>query len=237
MKTQGFWVIGLVALAAVGCRDTVESTDIRTSGVYPDMAVTSTGDGSARAEVHLTVGGPTGTDMELKSPDKLVVTAGKSEVTLTKSGVFYQGDINVDAAGTEFVFAFDRGANDDSASDSRVTMPEAFDLAGVTSKTIVSRSKSVTVTWTKAKAPKSDDEMSYKVDGDCLFMKTGSVDDVGALLLDSGKVDATSSGAKETCLVKLCVDRLRHGTRDAKFTEGGKVRAIQHRCIEFQSAP
>ena len=42
----------------VGCRQEVESTDIRTSGVYPVVDVLAEGSGSSRVNVRLKVGGP-----------------------------------------------------------------------------------------------------------------------------------------------------------------------------------
>ena len=62
---------------AAGCKQEVESTDIRTSGVYPVVDVTATGSGTTRVQVKLKVGGPAAnTYLELVGPDRLQATMG-----------------------------------------------------------------------------------------------------------------------------------------------------------------
>src|SRR4029079_5594762 len=105
----------LTAALAAGCRQRVESTDIRTSGIYPDIDVTADGSGTTRVQVRLKVGGPaSNTFLALVGEDRLQVTADVRTKDMDVSGVGYIATFPTDAAAT-FVIAFQRGAADTSA--------------------------------------------------------------------------------------------------------------------------
>jgi hypothetical protein len=66
-----------VLLLAFGCTESVESEDVRTSGIYPEVMVTATGDGQSRVEVRMKVGGPSSnTYLDMTGDDKIEVTVG-----------------------------------------------------------------------------------------------------------------------------------------------------------------
>ena len=50
------WITLGVSILAFGCTESVESEDIRTSGVYPEITVTATGNGNSTVSVRLDIG-------------------------------------------------------------------------------------------------------------------------------------------------------------------------------------
>jgi hypothetical protein len=94
---------------AAGCRQEVESTDVRTSGVYPVIDVLAEGTGSSRVQVKLKVGGPvSNTFLELTGDDRLTATGGGVTRDLDSSGtVSYAATFATEAAGP-FVIGLNR---------------------------------------------------------------------------------------------------------------------------------
>lgn len=244
--TTKIGLIALFALGLAGCKDEkVESEDIRTSGIWASFEVKATGNGKASVESELRVGGDSGTVIELTGEDKLVCTAAETSKTLGKSGNAYKASLPIDAGGTLFTFAFNRGDEDEAAPNSNVTLPDPFTIAGVTSAQEVSRAAQLTVTW---EASATADPMKWELDGDCLFSTDGKVATDGTLTLAGDDFNPTltaeegakaGDASKANCSAKLCIERKRTGTLDPAFAEeeGGEIHAIQRRCTSFISVP
>lgn len=216
----------------VGCTETVESTDVRTSGIYPEITVTATGNGNSTVTVRLKVGGnDSNTFLDLQAPDKLEVSVGDDTRGTEKSGNTYSVTFPEDAPGTEFTVAFDRNGDGD-APDSTVTLPEGFDLT-VEDEEAVRPDGVVAYSWT----PSGDGDMNWGVEGECIFDATGTTPDDGAATVEAEDIDATSSAEEEECTVRLELQRIAGGDLDPAFTEGGEIRAIQLRRGTFISRP
>ncbi|HET9959598.1 MAG TPA: hypothetical protein VFQ61_34135 [Polyangiaceae bacterium] len=226
--------VSIVALGLFACSEEVESTDVRTSGVYPVITVTADGSGSSRVDIELKVGGSSSnTRLDLEGEDNLTVTVGDETRRITESkNNKYTTTFDTDAEGTEFIVAFNRGADDKSAPNSRVSLPAPFDLTLGSSE--VSRKDDVLdFTWDKAGGP----DMEWHADGDCIFPESDTTADDGEASIGAGKLDATSSKENESCEVTLSLTRTAKGTADPAFTEGGAVKALQVRSETFQSLP
>ncbi len=242
--TKQIALLSLLALGFVACKDeTVDSEDIRTSGIHADFGVLATGNAKAVASAKLTVG--TGdTSLVLTGDDKLVVSATDVTKTLARDGDYYRGTFSGEAADTEFTFAFNRGSEDEAAPSSIVTLPAPFALVGPAATEQVSRAAELTVTW---EAGATADTMTWKLDGACLFDTDGTVATDGTVTLAGEDFDVTPSAEKaatddnddsENCTATLCIERKRNGTLDAAFDKyGGSVYAVQKRCIKFVSIP
>jgi hypothetical protein len=149
MRTQslGFAasLLGVISLAS-GCRQVVESTDIRTSGIYPDVDVVADGSGSTEVRVRLKVGGPaSNTFLDLVGDDHLRVTAGGVTKEMDGSGVGYRATFPTEAAGA-FVIAFMRGAADTSAPNTTVNLPAPFTLT-LPARELSRATDDLTFTW------------------------------------------------------------------------------------------
>jgi hypothetical protein len=227
-------LVGCLALAAVGCTETVESSDIRTSGIYPEITVEANGSGSSTVTVRLKVGGDdSNTFLELTGDDTLEATVGDDTKTLDETGSYtYRASFPVDAEGTEFVIGFIRGDADDSAPASVVSLPAPFDLS--LGATEASRADDdLEFTWD----PPGSGNVTWDIEGDCIKHDDGSTPDDGTNTLEAGSIETFDSDKEETCTVDLQVRRQRSGDIDGAFTEGGSIVARHVRTESFTSAP
>jgi hypothetical protein len=226
------WTL-LVLPALFACTESVESTDVRTSGVYPEFQVVADGSGNTNASARLKVGGnDSNTFLELQGSDVLEVSAKGQTQRMTSSGDHgYGARFAFDEAGTEFVFSFHRGEEDSGAVRSAVTLPEPFALQMGT--TAASRaSDAVSFTWD----PPAGGDVHWDVDGDCVWTDQGSTPDDGSHTLNLSDVRAFGEET-ESCSVRLTVQRSHTGSIDSAFSEGGENRAYQLRVQTFTSTP
>ncbi|MBN2191946.1 MAG: hypothetical protein JW751_03955 [Polyangiaceae bacterium] len=231
-RIQHFAIAVLGALA-FACTEDVDSTDVRTSGVYAEMEVVAAGDGESRLTVRLSVGGDdSNTYLEMAGDDELVATDGDRERELGKSGTSYRTTFDTEAGGTEFTVSFNRGPDDDSAPDSHGTLPDPFEIDEVPSR--ISRAESIVITYGPSD---SDDDMEWSIDGDCMFRNGDDMSDSGTLELSANDYDVVNDDEDESCTATLCFERSREGEIDPAFGEGGEFIAIQRRCVSFTSTP
>ena len=225
----------VLGLALLGCSETeeVESTDVRTSGIYPEFTVTATGNGSSRVEARLKVGGDdSNTFLDLTGADTLEVTADGETKTLEGSGHSYIATFDVDAAGTEFVFAFLRGDDDDSAPMSVVELPEPFEME-VTTAEVQRMVDDVEFTW----EPEGDGDIGLDVDGDCIFPETGATPDDGSHSVPPEDLEEPGDDDGDECTGTVQLTRSQRGSIDDAFTEGGEIVARHVRSDTFKSVP
>ncbi len=221
------------ALLALACTESVESTDIRTTGIYPEIEVVANGNGNSKVTVHLKVGGDdSNTFLDLKGNDKLEATVGDQTKTLDQSGNGYSASFAEDEEGTEFIISFTRGGEDDDAPASVVTLPAPFDLEVGVSK--ASRADDdVEYSWD----PADDGDIDWEYEGDCVKTRRGSTPDDGEHVIAAGSIGTFDSDKDESCTVKLTLSREQRGTIDPAFTEGGSIVAKHVRSDTFTSNP
>ena len=233
MRSIGFWATLAAALGALACSEHVDSTDVRTTGVYADMSVRASGNGKSDLQVDLLVGGVnSNTHLELKGVDKLTATVGVVSKVLSKSGNVYATTFDGEAAETQFIVAFTRGPDDISAPNSSVTLPESFIIGGIAQT--VSRQVGFTATW---QAGTKGEPVTWILRGDCLVAQAGSISDAGQTVIPASRFVPAASQEQATCNASFCLERDRQGTVDPAFGEGGTINAVQSRCVAFLSAP
>lgn len=222
-----------IALLSFACTESVESEDIRTSGIYPEIEVRATGNGSTRVEVRLKVGGDdSNTFLKLTGDDELEVTADGQTKRLDRDGNSYRATFPVDAEGTEFIIAFNRGEEDDGAPASIVTLPAPFTLSVAESE--ASRADTdLEYTW----EPEGPGNIAWELDGDCIISDDDTTPDDGTNTIEAGSIDTFDSEKDESCTVDLTLTRQRNGSIDEAFTEGGRIVALQVRRDSFTSTP
>lgn len=221
------------ALLALACTETVESTDIRTTGIYPEIEVVASGNGQSKVSVRLKVGGDdSNTFLDLKGDDTLEATVDGETKTLDQNDNSYSASFPVDAEGTEFSIAFLRGGEDDDAPASTVVMPAPFEMAlGATEASRMT--DDLEYSW----EPAADGTMRWQLHGDCVQVKSGSTPDDGANTIAAGDITTFESEKDETCTVTLALTRQQSGEIDPAFTEGGSIVAKHVRSDTFTSAP
>ena len=228
------WTLLLLPLTALACTETVESSDVRTSGVFPEFRVVADGNGSTKVSARLKVGGnDSNTYLNLQDGDRIEVTAGGQTRTLSETDTHsYTTTFDLDDAGTEFVFAFLRSEQDENAPRSTVTLPEPFSLQ-MTTPEVSRASGQVGFSWD----PPLSGNLHWDVNGECVWNDWGDTADDGSHTLGADDVRAPSSNANQTCPVQLTVQRGRSGSIDPAFTEGGEAVALQERVQSFTSTP
>lgn len=223
----------LALLLCAACTETVESGDVRTSGVYPEIEVTADGSGNSTVRVELRVGGSSSnTYLELRGDDELEVTVGDSKKSMKDSGKGYSTSFPVDAEGTEFTIAFLRGDDDDDAPMSTVKLPAPFELT--VEETEASRKDDdLTYTW----SPKGSDNVKWEIEGDCIKQDDGSTPDDGSNKLAAGEIETFDSDKDKSCSVQLQLAREQSGSLDEAFEKGGSIVARHVRKKTFTSTP
>jgi hypothetical protein len=219
------WALLTLSTAALACTESVESSDIRTSGVYPEFRVVADGSGTSEASARLKVGGnDSNTFLDLRDGDRIEVSAGgETRVLNIENDHRYSTRFPIDAAGTEFVFAFIRSDQDESAPSSVVSLPEPFALAMAATEA--------------SRVSAAVGYLHWDVAGDCVWSEEGETPDDGSHSLGAEEVHAPASDETESCSVQLTARRGFSGTLDPAFTEGGENVAYQARAHLFTSTP
>ncbi len=222
------------ALFALACTESVESTDIKTTGIYPEIEVVADGSGSSDVTVYLKVGGDdSNTFLDLKGEDTLEVTVDGDTKTMDQSGDAYKASFAVDAEGTEFTIAFLRGEDDDDAPASTVVMPAPFEM--MLGATEASRAADdLEYTWDP---PGDSGNLSWHINGSCVKLNSGTTPDDGTNTIAAGDIETFESDMDKTCTVDLELSRAQNGDIDPAFTEGGSIVAKHVRSDSFTSAP
>jgi hypothetical protein len=234
MRRVSWLAIG--ALGLVACSEEhVDSTDVKTSGMYASMRVEASGNGSSELRMLLTVGGDDGTIVDLKNGETLTGSAGTEEKRLSRQGDAYEATFATEAGGTEFVVAFNRVEFED-APNSSVVLPDPFEITAPANGAEISRTSDITVTWAD---PVAGGQMSWSLDGDCLVNLADGGSDSGEATISGADIaeDLSSDDAESTCGLDRCLERSRSGSVDSAFGEGGEAVAIQRRCIGINSTP
>src|SRR5690606_24985132 len=136
---------------------------------------------------------------------------------------------DVDEAGTEFIFAFLRGEDDD-APMSTVRLPEPFEME-VTTSDVQRTVDDVEFTWD----PPGDGDIRVNVDGSCLFFERKETPDDGEHSVSAEVHRQLGEDDGEQCTGTVELDRARRGSIDSAFTEGGEI--VAHQVREELPAP
>ena len=228
--------LGVLLLAGVaGCTlEEVDSDAIRTQGLYADILAIAPGDGSTLVRTELTVGGASGTKVELVGEDALVAEAGDVVETLSRSAAGrYEEWLPSDAAGLISV-RLERGPGDDPGGGS-AELPEPFAMELETDDSVgINRSTPVVVLW---EASAAGGNIDWAVEGRCIWEDSGTTPDDGALTLAPEHVRVRPTKNGDDCEVLLTLERSALGEVERVFVPGSRFRAQQRRGVTFVSTP
>ncbi|MGF1469459.1 MAG: hypothetical protein ACFCGT_25340 [Sandaracinaceae bacterium] len=229
-----------------GCPD-VESCDVRTSGLYADFWVLADGSGDSDVRAQLRVGGRSSlTFLDLDDDpictDELLTSmnggAPERMVNVPSVGTERYGrTFGMDAEGTAFSIAFERGPNDVDAPLSEVTMARPFTILSPTANgPPVSRASDLTVEWD---LPGTADTVTWEVSGSCLGNASSVAfsGDTGSEVISAGEITARTGEETTTCSATLELRRVRFGSVDPAYGEGGQFFAAHVRRVTFMSTP
>lgn len=212
----------LIAVVLAGC-STVDSADIRTSGMTADLQVTVLGDASS-AEVSATLRVGTLTFVELGDGEKLTASGGGQTADLKRRKVAgvtsYYGRLEgVADPGTEITFALRREGDNASAPVSKVTLPERVQFSRPAVGTRFSRRADIPVRF--ASGPPA--ELAWA--GHCIQSGSLQIEDgQKTATISRGTILATPSpspGAPvDSCQISLTLTRRNEGSLDGAFKDG-----------------
>ena len=240
-RTRVTWAAVIVSGAAlVGCKETVSSCDIRTSGLAELTTVTSNDGAMSTIHTNLVVGGDeSNTYANLDCGDQIFAEVnGTDRQTMRSvaSGEF-EAEFDTAAEDDDFNVILERG-QDDNAPDSRGTMPAPFAITSTFDATPHSRATEiVTIEWDPSG---ETDTVNIVVEGNCIFRKDYSnVNDDGAHDIPAGDLEGTNDDNPDqaTCPLDVTVTRERQGSADSVFDAESWFVLRQIRTTGFTSAP
>jgi len=235
-KNRAVLIIGIIASVLSACAE-VESEDLRTSGIYAEMHVTAEDD-SAFVQARLRTGRALDADSVLLSPgDQLSAAVSGVSIPLLKSDSGgYTGLLDNVAGGSEINIKFSRLDAVD-ASNSRVTLPKAFELTAPALAETFKSGETITAAWSP-NDPANTVLVNYSIDctasdnNGIPYGKEYSVADTGThtasideILNVLGTQDKLVSGI--SCPLEIKVERINYGTLDNAFTKGGSILATR----------
>ena len=172
-------ITGLTALLPIGCAKNMDSTDVRTSGMFAEFLVQSQGDGDVVVQASLRVGSSnSSTYAELDGEDRLIASLHAETKTMSKNSSApnspYRAVFSTSTGGI-LTIAFERGPLDDSAPDSRIMLPDSFSpkFVGMNDGDSMPRGQPVSVAWDNV----STGPISWQVRGSCVETRSGSLVD------------------------------------------------------------
>lgn len=223
-----------VGVACVAC-NSLESGDLRTNGMQPDIVVRSNNtDANSKLNVNIHVGDSINSFVDLDPPDVMTASVnGGAPVELNESNLLgvtgYNLDIDGKEPGTEVLVALTRGEEDDGAPSSTVTFTEQLALTSPGAGAEFSRATDdINVEWT---SEASEDGVRVTVTGECidsisLDVQAGDT----AVVIEAGTVQKKEDSNTEddidvpdSCGITVSVVRTRTGSLDPAYG-GGSIR-------------
>lgn len=245
MTMRGYVAAGAAVLVtglASAC-STVESEDVRTSGITPTIVVTALGDG---AEVVVTMSAGGMTSVELGGEDRLVARSGDVESPATGQRTLFGQDTyylrlgGVTAPGTEVEVSFERGADDTSVT-SRVALPPPLRVTAPRDQARTSRGRDLRIRVNRAAgrirvrwegACVSGGFQDY-AEGEPVVVRAGTMQPPPP---PSEGASPAQPAAPERCLVTLTVTRIVDGSLGEGY-DGGSIRAERSTSLVVDSRP
>jgi hypothetical protein len=220
----------------------VQSSNLKTSGMSADMQVVGDGTGQTTVSAQFNVDDNVTDFVDLSPGDVAVAQVAGQTRTMARLNILgaisYQATFaRLDAEGTQYAIALNR-ANDVSAPSSTCLMPRPFQIAAPTANSSFSRANSdIVVTYDNWSAP---DQMSWSAGGTCINGQAGVTiaADGGSFTIAKGTlVSPDASQGRATCQAHITITRQRSGQLDSHFGSGGSIVAQHVRTVTFNSTP
>jgi hypothetical protein len=244
------WLVACLLLGtaggAAGCQK-IDSTDVRTSGVYAEFTVTAQSTTEAKVDATLWAGGAlSNTYLALTGPDHLTAYLGSIAYPMQGYSAlyeYYSAIIPYPTADTEVRVAFERGPDNVSAPGSTVIVPGLFAFAPLAKAQYSRANDALEIDW----APFDPTQLvSWFVDGACLqLFGEDSAADTGQVAIPAGTLQKPPPPGPDeehhpippdACTATADVTKSRSGQVDPAFS-GGTFNASQDRSITFTSVP
>jgi hypothetical protein len=236
MKPLFYALTALIASLGTAC-ESIESSDIRTSGVYANFEAKANGEGATLISASLTVGENSNTYLDLVEGDTLQASFEDETTTMERNNlgtmVWYETTFPTDAKDSTFTLSFQR-EEDDSAPNSSVSLPAPFEITVPSQGDSFSMSADkIDIAWNNSD---TDDEMQIIISGDCFYGQNISVEnDPGVYIVEQAILEPIDD--QDTCTGTLTIIRKRLGTIDINYGEGGEIQGLQVRHLTLNLHP
>lgn len=241
---------GIFASVLAGCAK-VDSADIRTSGFYAEIHI-STDDETTTVFARLRTGRAIDADTIILSPgDQLAATLSGNIIALNRTDTdAYRGVFEVATGGSEVKVALSR-INDTDAQNSRVTLPNAFEITAPGLAESFNAGESITVVWSPG-APSNTVEVGYSLNcqvldengnlGGATFGRSFEVVDSGTHTASVNQILNVVGTQDElvrdvSCPLEVTVTRTNNGTLDPAFSRGGTIKATREKSVLVNVVP
>jgi hypothetical protein len=223
-----------VGIACVAC-NSLESGDLRTNGMEPDIVVRSNNtDANSKLNVNIHVGDSLNSFVDLDAPDVMTASVnGGAPTELSESNLLgatgYSMDISTKEPDTEVVVALARGEEDEGAPLSKVTFTEQLVLTSPGAGASFSRANDpIEVTFT---SEASEDGVRVNVTGDCidsigLDVQAGDTSvtiEAGTIQKKTDSDPEDENDIPDSCAITVSAVRTRTGELDPAYG-GGSIR-------------
>ena len=238
-----FFTLGLlIVFPGLFACASVDSSDVRTSGVLPIIEVTANGDGKTLVYTSLRVGGPlSNTFLDLSEGDRLEVKSDDEQSVMTRNVswtnvIHYTAELNGDDEDKSIEVAWLRADGDDAPS-SALTLPAPFNITRPASgEWIVGSTDDLIIAWDNAG---KNDQLTLSLSGPCIDGYSKVVDDTGIHTIPAGTL--TYSGDEEAdttdCTTEVTLERKRFGEVDPAFAANGAASAYVRRKASIGYSP
>jgi len=228
------------AVGLVGCGESIDSTSVKTDGIWADFTARADGSGNTDVRAGLKTGGPnSNTFLTLEEGDELTFHADGDPHDPNTQEVFdqyevYVKNISVDQGGTEFRVEFTR-ENGEDAPNSSVVLPEKFQITAPSADEEFSRSSDDVTVEIDSEQQGTDKRVIVR--GDCLNTTYNSDFSGTSVTIPADELESEDdSDAPDECEAEIEVKRIMGGEVDGAY-EGGSFSGVQKRTTSFTSTP
>jgi len=232
------WVGAGIAVLITGCA-TVDSADLRTSGISAHVVVRADRSGST-VVVDMTAGGLT--SIELTGEDSLTARSGTIEAPFDESTMLghheYTAQLpGVTHPGTEVTVVLQRGPDDTTVS-STVLLPPGLQVVAPPQASTASRRRDLLIQTNHA-----DGRIRVSWEGSCVAPSQRDYADDSAIVVPAGALvrpepiaGATEPPLPADCLVTLTVTRIADGSLGDGYDDGS-ITAERGATVVISSRP
>lgn len=222
----------LLPLLLLGCAD-VGSGSLFTSGMSAIIRGESTDGESTQITTVLRAGGPASTTfVKLEDDDNLTATDGDQSISLVEASLgaltSYRGTFSHADPEAVFTVSLNRTL-DEGAPASTFSLPEPFTASS--EQTDIDDPSNVEITWEPSG---SEHQLVLEVDGNCITGGVRNLDgDAGLVTIPESFLNFLGEQPGVSCPVEARIAKVRGGSLDGGFGEGGRAQGAQVRAVEF----
>ena len=234
----------------IGCAE-VDSENIRTAGFHAEITVTAKDD-STNVFTRLNTSSALDADTIILSPgDQLSASVPDRSIALHQFNSHYSGTFEGSLENTEINVSFNR-LGDDDAPNSRVLVPELFEIIAPDFDETFNAGDNLTLVWSPSD-PSTSATVGLHINCQVFDengFPSGSNFGVGVLVPNSGthtvsiddQLNSFANGldnlsAPGPCLLEVTVERTNEGTLDSAFMQGGFIRAKREKSVVVNYIP